>query len=388
MTDLYLSAPGIVCPLGAALAPVAEALFAGHSGLVSQDGLLAGRSTWVGAITAALPAVPSRLERLDCRNNRILMLALDQIAPAIDAAKARHGAARVGVVLGSSTAGIDKGELALKSWQQEGQLPADFHYEVQTLGSVARFAAQYLGLEGPCYSLSTACSSSGKAFASAQRLIAAGLADAVVVGGVDSLCRLTLNGFTALESIAPGPCAPFTEGRQGISIGEGAAVFLLSKAPGAVRLAGVGESSDGYHISAPDPAGGGARRAMDQALAQAGIDPAQIDYVNLHGTGTPKNDEMEGHLMAGYFPHRPWVSTSKAQVGHALGAAGALEAAFCYLALTQDRLPPQLWRGEPDPQLPALRFARPNQQAPVRYAMSNSYAFGGSNVSVILAHEP
>ncbi|WKE63990.1 beta-ketoacyl-[acyl-carrier-protein] synthase family protein [Gallaecimonas kandeliae] len=389
MADLYLSAPGLVSPFGLGLEANAEALFTGQSGLVARNDLLLGRTAWVGAVTADLPPLPADFEQQDCRNNRMLRLAMEQIRPQLDEALAAYGAERIAVVLGSSTAGMDKGEAALAHWQREGALPADFDYERQALGSVARFAADYLGIKGPAYSISTACSSSGKAFASGQRLIKAGLADAVLVGGVDSLCRLTLNGFKALESVAPGPCTPFGEGRQGISIGEGAAVFLLSKKKGEVRLAGVGESSDGYHISAPEPEGKGARLAMDQALAQAGIQYGDIGYVNLHGTGTPKNDEMEAGLMARCFGAATKVSTSKAQVGHALGAAGALEAAFGYLALTdpEGRLPPQLWRGPQDPALPELNYAALGDRQPVRYLMSNSYAFGGSNVSVVLAND-
>ncbi|WP_417360340.1 MULTISPECIES: beta-ketoacyl-ACP synthase [Gammaproteobacteria] len=388
MNELYLSAPGLVTPLGSDVATVCKALFAGQSGLCQMPGLLLGDApTWVGAVTEPLAPLPEAFAALDCRNNRMLRQALDQIKDAIEAAKADYGAARVAVVLGSSTAGIDVGEKALAQWQASGELPDDFQYEVQTLGSVARFAGAYLGVSGPCYTLSTACSSAGKAFASARRLILAGLADAVVVGGADSLCRLTLNGFAALESISAGPCAPFSQGRQGISIGEGAAVFLLSRRKGAVKLAGVGESSDGYHISAPDPKGTGARLAMNEALAQAGIGEQDVGYVNLHGTGTPKNDEMEAHLVADFFSAAPWVSTSKAQIGHCLGAAGALEAAFCYLALCHGKVPPQLWRGQYDSALPPLRFADAGQDAALRHVMSNSYAFGGSNVSVILSHE-
>ncbi|WP_115718760.1 beta-ketoacyl-ACP synthase [Gallaecimonas mangrovi] len=387
MSDLYLSAPSLLTPIGHSVEAVATSLFSGKVGLTAQQGLLLDETpAWVGKVTAPLSPLPAAFSHLDCRNTRMLRQVLDGLKADIDWAMAEYGQDRIGVVLGSSTAGIDVGEQALVHWQQHRRLPESFNYDVQTLGSVARFASDYLGISGPSYTLSTACSSSGKAFASAWRLIQTGLADAVVVGGVDSLCRLTLNGFSALESVSSKLCSPFSEGRQGINIGEGAAVFLLSRRNSAVKLAGVGESSDGYHISAPDPEGKGAELAMNQALAQAGLDVSNIDYVNLHGTGTVKNDAMEAALVARFFSHKPLVSSSKAQVGHCLGAAGALEAAFCYLALLANTAPPQVWQAPYDSQLPPLNFAEVGQQTPLRHVMSNSYAFGGSNVSVIFSH--
>ncbi|WP_406662847.1 beta-ketoacyl-ACP synthase [Gallaecimonas sp. GXIMD1310] len=388
MSNLYLSAPSMVTPLGHEPEDIASALFAGRSGLVQKaDLLLDGTLAWVGAVQSPLAPLPEAFSGLDCRNNRMLRQALDGLQAELEWAKAAYGRDRIAVVLGSSTAGIDVGERALAQWQNTGALPAGFNYNVQTLGSVAQFASDYLGVSGPAYTLSTACSSSGKAFASARRLMNSGLADAVVVGGVDSLCRLTVNGFSALESVSATPCSPFSQDRQGINIGEGAAVFLLSRRHSPVSLAGVGESSDGYHISAPDPDGHGARLAMQQAISAAGITAEAIDYVNLHGTGTVKNDEMEAKLMTRFFAHQPWVSSSKAQIGHCLGAAGALEAAFCYLALSRQTLLPQVSHKPYDSSLPALKFAKPGQAAPLRHVMSNSYAFGGSNVSVILSHE-
>ncbi|WP_341503737.1 beta-ketoacyl-[acyl-carrier-protein] synthase family protein [Gallaecimonas sp. GXIMD4217] len=387
MDKLYLSAPGILCALGNDKEQVAEGLFAGdRSGLVQRDDLLMTGPAIVAAVQGELPALPEALGAFDCRNSRILAAALAQIRPDIEAARARHGAGRIAVVLGSSTAGIDEGEKALARYLADASLPQNYDYTKQTLGSVAEFAGRYLELEGPCYTISTACSSAGKAFASGARLIRAGLADAVVVGGVDSLCRLTLNGFNALESVSAGPCSPFSEGRSGITIGEGAGVFLLSREPGRVALTGFGEASDGYHISAPEPEGKGAWAAMAAALAMAGLSVGDIDYINLHGTGTPKNDAMEAALVSSRFPHGPRASSSKGQVGHCLGAAGAIEAALCYLALTdgQGRLPPHCMGGHWDPALPALNLADGQPGQPIRRAMSNSYAFGGSNVSLIL----
>src|SRR5258706_5926288 len=252
--NLYLNDMGVIAPIGAGKADVlARLLAADGSGMESYAGLLTGRSTVIGRVREELPAAPAELADLDCRNNRLLAHALDQIAAPIAELRNEFGADRVAVVLGTSTSGISAGEDALAAQAREGRMPETFHYRQQEIGTAAEFAARYLKLAGLRYTISTACSSSAKAFASAWRLFAAGRCDAAVVGGVDSLCKLTLNGFDALESLAPDRCNPFSANRRGINIGEGACVFVVSKRPAAVRLCGVGESSDGYHISAPDP---------------------------------------------------------------------------------------------------------------------------------------
>ncbi|HEX7969799.1 MAG TPA: beta-ketoacyl synthase N-terminal-like domain-containing protein, partial [Stellaceae bacterium] len=257
-------------------------------------------------------------------------------------------------------------------------------------------AAAYAGnseapVSGPAYTIATACSSSGKIFASAQRLIDAALCDAALVGGADTLCRLTLNGFHSLEALAADYCNPFSRNRDGINIGEGAAIFLMSREPARVALLGVGESSDAYHVSAPDPEGTGAMRAMDLALAAARLPASAIDYVNLHGTATPLNDAMEGRAAAALFGNGIPCSSTKAMTGHMLGAAGAGEAGFLWLTLDPDfsdgALPPHLWDGAADPEIPALNLVPPATRMPItgRSAMlSNSFAFGGSNVAVVL----
>jgi 3-oxoacyl-[acyl-carrier-protein] synthase-1 len=267
-------------------------------------------------------------------------------------------------------------------------MPSAYHYRQQEMGTAAEFAARYLKLTGLRYTISTACSSSAKAFASAWRLLEADRCDAAVVGGVDSLCKLTLNGFDALESLAPDLCNPFSLHRRGINIGEGACVFVLSKRPSAIRLAGVGESSDGHHISAPDPTGRGAEAAIRAALDRAGAAPADVGYVNLHGTATPKNDEMESEVVARIFGVDVPCSSTKPLIGHTLGAAGAQEIGFCWLALAEANaarlVPPHRWDGARDPKLPPINLAGRGTACERDLMVSNSFAFGGSNAAIVV----
>ena len=382
----FIQALGIVSPLGHGLEATRRALFAGDtSGMKVESGWLPGAPACVGRVTAELPPLPAPLAEWDCRNNRLLAAAAAQIRPAIDAALARHGAKRVALVIGTSTSGIASGEDAMAAKIRDGVFPPAFSYKQQEIGATAPLGARLLGVRGPAYTVSTACTSGAKALLAARRLLDLGLADAAIAGGVDTLCRLTVGGFASLESTSPQRCNPLSRNRNGINIGEGAALFLLGREEAAVRLAGGGESSDAHHLSAPDPQGAGAETAMRAALADAGAKPADIGYVNLHATATRKNDEMESRVMARVFPAGTPVSGTKPLTGHALGAAGALEAAFCWLALTDGLLPPHVWDGEADPELPALRVAAKGERLASRMVMSNSFAFGGSNASLILS---
>ncbi|MBQ4890103.1 beta-ketoacyl-[acyl-carrier-protein] synthase family protein [Shewanella sp. MMG014] len=398
---------GLCTPLGNSSKDVLQNLLsASTDAMVLRDDLLFNASTRVGAINNAnLLDIPAELTQFDCRNNQLLYTAAASITADIEHAKKQYGADRVAVVLGTSTSGISKGEAALAYHQQHGEFPPSYHYAQQELGSASDFLRQLYQLSGPCYTVSTACSSSAKVFASAKRLLLADLCDVVIVGGVDSLCQLTLNGFNALESVSKGLCNPFSQHRDGINIGEGAALFVLKKAQedaqsrskSQVYLAGIGESSDAHHISAPHPQGLGAISAMQAALADASITSAQISYVNLHGTATPKNDAMESLAMQQVFNSSnnneaasiPLCSSTKPLVGHCLGAAGAIEAAFCYLLLSdanlQQQLPPHVWDQQQDMNNPILPFVTPGQSAELTFIMSNSFAFGGSNASVIFA---
>ena len=383
----YLSAPGLVCPLGADQNDVAEALFAGRPGLQVETGWLPERSAWLGKVIATLPTIAPELAAFSCRNNQLLLAALQQLQPTIDAALQRFPRQRIGVVIGSSTSGIDRGENALLVQAQTGAFSPDFHYRQQEIGAPALFIARQLSISGPAYTVSTACTSSTRAVLSARWLLQADLCDAVIVGGADSLCRLTVQGFAALESFSQAQCRPFSADRDGINIGEGAALFVLSREPlddTPVRLLGGAASADAYHISAPQPDGLGAERALRGALADAGVDASAIDYLNLHGTATPKNDEMEAKAVNRVFGAELPCSSTKSLTGHLLGAAGAVELAFCYLALQHGRLPVQSPPRVPDEALPALNLVTAPQQATLNTVMTANYAFGGSNVALVL----
>ena len=393
--SVYLHALGMINALGGDLDSIVPALAVGDArGMASVHTGIG--DAFVGSVVTPLELAPSAdLARYDCRNNRLLLAALAQIAPAVDAARERYGAHRIGVVLGTSTSGIEAAEAAFVYQAQAGALPSSFNYRQMEIGTAAPFAAAALGVKGPANTISTACTSSAKAFASARRLLQLQLCDAVVVGGVDSLCELTVQGFASLESTSSARSNPMSRNRCGINVGEGAAVFLMSRDEAAVRLAGVGESSDAHHISSPDPQGVGGELALREALADAGIAPSSIGYVNLHATATRKNDEMEASLMSRVFPEGVATSGTKPLTGHQLGAAGATELGFVWLTLARQdvALPRHLWDGEADPALPALDLVETERflpreaatQGATRYAMSNSFAFGGSNVSLILA---
>ena len=387
----FLNALGIVCPLGRDKGETAEGLFSGSGrGLGPSSEFIPGRCVPIGQVTGDLPEIPAPRRVLNSRNNQLVLAALNEIEDELAAAVARWGHERVGVILGTSTSGVAEGERALSLRLSSGAWPAWFDYQQQEPGSISAFVAGCRGLTGPAYTISTACSSAGKTFAAARRLLRFGICDAVIVGGADSLCGLTLTGFASMEAVSDRVCNPFSANRDGITIGEGAAVFLMSREESEIELLGVGETSDAHHVSAPDPTGQGARDAMAFALAMAGLEPADIAYVNVHGTATPLNDAMESLAIHDLFDAATPVSSTKPLTGHLLGAAGAVETAFLWLALHpafDDRLPPHRWDGVADPALPELHLVGERETLPIpsRAAMmSNSFAFGGSNVSVLL----
>jgi 3-oxoacyl-[acyl-carrier-protein] synthase I len=335
--------------------------------------------------------LPADLRRFDCRNNRLAELALQQdgFIQAVQESASRWGRRRVGVFIGTSTAGILQTELAYRERDPvTGALPADFEYSAtHNSFSAADYLRKRLQLEGPAMVVSCACASSAKVFGSARRMIEADLIDAAVVGGVDSLCLTTLYGFHALQLCSASPCRPFDIARDGISIGEAAAFALLERVAGtlngdAVLLLGIGESSDAYHMSAPHPEGHGARRAMQAALSAACLEPGAIDYINLHGTGTPSNDRSESQAVTSLFGPTIPCSSTKGATGHALGAAGALEAVISALALQNGLMPGGVQTVRVDPTLTA-HYIRENRRAPVTRVLSNSFGFGGTNCSLI-----
>lgn len=379
---IYISAFGMVNALGNDLAQIAAQLQASEApGMQPRDGWLQdGKRCWLGEVQGALPPIPAALAAHNTRNNQLLLAALAQIRPAVDAAIAQYGRERVAIVLGTSTSGVDEGD------RQVDDALQGYDYRMQELGDPSRFLAHYLELDGPAYTISTACSSSARAIISGQRLIDAGLADVALVGGADSLSRMPINGFASLDSLSERHCAPFSADRDGISIGEAAALLLLTREQQPLALLGCGESSDAWHMSAPHPEGIGAERAMLMALQQAGLQPQDVGYINLHGTATPLNDQVESAVIHRLFGDSVPCSSTKHLTGHTLGAAGATEAALAALILQQNLpLPPQDFsQAARDTSLPECGLITTPQPLARPVIASNSFAFGGNNTCLIV----
>jgi 3-oxoacyl-[acyl-carrier-protein] synthase I len=389
VTPLAVSDFSVVSALGHGRDATLQAMREGRSGLQQVDFETAALGAWLGVVDGIdAVAWPASLAPFDCRNNRLaaLGLAADDFAASVARARTRWGAQRIGVFLGTSTAGILQTELAYRRRDPStGALPADLHYaQTHNTYSVARYVREACELQGPAAVVSTACSSSAKVFGQAARMIALGLIDAAVVGGVDSLCLTTLYGFAALELVSPDICRPWDAQRKGLSIGEAAAFALLERDSAAPMgwLLGCGESSDGHHMSAPHPEGAGAALAMRQALAQAGRRADEVSYVNLHGTGTPGNDAAEDRGVSAVFGTTVPCSSTKGYTGHTLGAAGGVEAAISLLALRHGVLPAGLNVQQIDPTLTS-QYLLQTREAPVALVASNSFGFGGSNASLL-----
>ena len=393
MKPVAISASTLTTALGAGRAANLDALQAQRTGLAPVTFMDLPLPTWVGEV-AGVDAVslPEALSEFDCRNNRLAWLGLQQdgFIDAVAAARARWGAGRVGVFLGTSTSGLLQTELAYRRRGENGALPADFLYgPTQNTYSVAGFAVRALRLQGPSWVVSTACSSSAKVFGTAARLMDLGLIDAAVVGGVDSLCLSTLYGFNSLELLSTEICRPWDASRKGLSIGEAAAFALLEREVDAPQgwLLGVGESNDGYHMSTPHPEGAGAIAAMRAALAGAQLQPGDIDYINLHGTATPSNDAAEDNAVRSVFDTGTPCSSTKGATGHTLGAAGGVEALVALLALEHGLMPAGLNVQSIDPAL-LMNYLQTNRSAPVKRVLSNSFGFGGSNASLVFGSAP
>ena len=380
--------------LGRGRAAHLEALRAGRSGLRPNDlgpfDQGAPLPTWIGRVAGVEDApLPAELAEWECRNNRLAWLALqhDGLLEAVQAARARHGASRVAIVMGTSTASIGETEDAYAQLNEDGQLPSHMRRaKIHTPHSLGNFVQAATGLQGPCITVATACSSSAKVFAQAARLIEAGIVDAALVGGVDTLCGSVLYGFNALGLVSKQPCMPFDARRDGLSLGEAGGFALLERAEdtdaAAAYLLGYGESSDAHHMSAPHPEGLGAQLAMRDALARAGVDAGDVGYLNLHGTSTPANDSVEAKAVHALFPDQLHASSTKGWTGHTLGAAGIVESTIAMLALEHGFLPGTLNSDVPDPACGAqIRFA--SQEQPIRHAMNNSFGFGGNNCSLL-----
>ncbi len=379
---ISLTAVGMLNAMGNTLDEIAANLVAGKApGMVpDKDNWLQQGECWVGRVTGELPAVPATLPQHNSRNNRLLLAALAQIQPQVDEAIARYGRDRVAVVLGTSTSGLDEADRKVSGSN------ATYHYSQQELGDPSRFVSEYLELCGPALTVSTACSSSARAVITGKRLIESGMVDAAIVGGADTLSRMPVNGFNSLESLSERRCQPFSAERNGITIGEAAALILLSREDGPVQLLGVGESSDAWHMSAPHPEGLGAIRAIEMAMQQAGLTAADIGYINMHGTATRLNDEIEAKVVHTLFGESVPGSSTKHLTGHTLGAAGACEAVLCYLMLTRNLpLPAQDFTdATQDPALAPCGLLTTPRADYQPVMLSNSFAFGGNNATLIL----
>ncbi|GBU09368.1 3-oxoacyl-(acyl-carrier-protein) synthase II [Gammaproteobacteria bacterium] len=404
---IYLSDMACICALGNNLDEIRHNLI-NHSTqkmIESDKWLIGNNKTLVGKVnqnTSTKMQLPSiDFPEHNSRNNQLLLAALMQIQKSVNAAIAQYGPDRIAIIIGTSTSGIDEGDAAIKQYLINKTLPNNYYYQQQELGDPALFLAKYLKTTGPAYSISTACSSSVRAIISGQRMILSGMVDVAIVGGVDTLCRLAINGFNSLASLSSKPCTPFAIDRDGINISEGAGLILLSKQafqfyikPNIINpivLLGIGESSDAYHISAPHPQGDGAARAMKMALEQAQLEPAQIGYINLHGTATMLNDQAETIAVQSIFGDLPSgedvpCSSTKHLTGHALGAAGIVEAAICALILSEKLdLPIQDFsQSAQDKTLAKIKFATKKTQPKKATILSNSFAFGGNNACFIL----
>jgi 3-oxoacyl-[acyl-carrier-protein] synthase-1 len=405
MPPLAIRAHTAITALGTGRDAQAAALRARRGGLrrndFGDDAPGTRLDTWIGRVDGleTMP-LPAPWAQWDCRNNRLAWLALqqDRILDTVAALRDRHGAGRVAIVLGTSTASIGATEEAYARLEDgDGSaagektaiariFPADLRRpNVHTPHSLGGFVQAATGLHGPCVTVATACSSSAKVFAQAARLIHAGVVDAALVGGVDTLCGSVLYGFNALGLVSATPCRPFDAARDGLSLGEAGGFAVLERAtPGdaAPQLRGYGESSDAHHMSTPHPEGLGARIAMSEALARAGIDAGEVGYLNLHGTATPANDAVEARAVAALFPETLHASSTKGWTGHTLGAAGIVESVFALIALEHGLLPGTLNSADVDPACGSqVRFD--NAQRSLRYAMNNSFGFGGNNCALL-----
>jgi len=382
LAPLNITAYTATCAAGAGRAALLQALRARASGLTPNDFTATPLATSIGRVPQLeQQPLPGEFAMWECRNNRLAWqgLAQDGFRERVAAARARYGAGRIAVVLGTSTSSIGATEEGYRRLGSDGQYPPELRRPiVHTPHSLGDFVQRALGLEGVCATVATACSSSAKAFAHAERLIRMQLADAAVVGGTDSLCGSVLYGFNSLELTSREPCRPFDVRRDGISLGEAAGFALLERAGEGPWLLGYGESSDAHHMSSPHPQGVGARLALEAALSSAALPAQAIDYINLHGTASRKNDEIEGAVVAELFPARTRASSTKGWTGHTLGAAGIVEAVITLLALEHALAPGTLNCRELDPAC-GPQILRDNEERALEFALSNSFGFGGSN---------
>jgi 3-oxoacyl-[acyl-carrier-protein] synthase I len=394
LQDIVIVDYEATCAAGTGLSAIRTAINTQTSGLRKNDIVNSQLNTWIGRVgDLDHYSWPAEQAEWQSRNNALIDIGLNQgsLLNSLAQLKAQLGSARIGVVMGSSTSSIDRSEEAYYHLDEQGKLAPEFIQDkVLNPHSPGLFIAHRLGLDGPNMTINTACSSSAKIFATAARWLNAGVVDAVLVGGADTLCLSVLHGFDSLQLVSESPCRPFDTNRDGINLGEAAGFALLAKATAVtqhsgVRLSGYGESSDAHHMSHPHPEGAGARLAIEQALQQAGLTASDIGYINLHGTASRANDHIEGNLLKAMFGTNTLASSTKGWTGHTLGTAGILEAILAIEALKSGIVPGTLNLQEVDPEL-GIAMSAQNQTASLRHVMSNSFGFGGNNASLIFSH--
>lgn len=401
MSELFLSKPAVICCAGKNSDELWESVINGNQSGIKKVKAVNGKDFYRGTIDdAALKSVNCKY---DMRVIQILETAVSQLEETVNAVKARYGADRIAVCVGSCDNGSQLSVAGHEKYLANGQFDADYDIEVQGADYPATYVKERFGLEGPAVVFSTACSSSSTAIIKARQMIKAGFTDAAIAGGVDIAGNTVLLGFDSLEAVSEKVTIPFSANRSGITLGEGAAFFVLSKEndfegfdrENPVCLLGTGESADASHITAPLADGTGALAAMNAALKDAGLTAEKIDYLNLHGTGTHLNDSMEAKgvsMVFGEYTERLPVSSTKPITGHTLGSAGSLELAVCYMALknaSSKRLPVHVWDGAADTEIPLLNFVSPQTKVEkeIKICMSNSFAFGGCNASLIIGKQ-
>lgn len=398
-----LVAMGMINALGSGAQEIWPRLLAGdQSGFAVREDLVPGTKLVVAEIATPLPPVPKRLARFACRNSAILLATLEQLEKPISDLLHSFDRDRIGVVIGTSASGVSDAEAAIAHRHQTGELAQSFHYDQLEFGGTANFVADWVGVGGPTYAISTACSSGARALATARSLLTLGICDAVIAGASDAICGLTANGFSSLQVVAEEITNPYSVNRSGMTLGEGACLFLCVRDTGGIQLVGVGETTEAHHMSAPDPDGRGAEQAMRAALLDAQLSGEEIRYLNLHGTGTRLNDSMEAAAVERAFSgsSTPLCSSTKSLIGHTLGAAGAIEAGFCWLTLSNAErnaksnasadgmeLIPHVYDGSPDPEIQTPPLVTPGTRVSVGPVMTNSFGFGGNNCSLILSGE-
>jgi len=389
---IYLSRPGVFSAAGKNAEELWKSLLNGDQSGIKRYETFSGSTFFAARIDENALALSTG--RFDMKIIRIEEAALRQIENIIEKAKEKYGEKRIAVCVGSCDNGTELSIAGHRKYFENGTFPEDYTIEMQGADYVSTFIAEKYGLTGPVCTFSTACSSSAGAIIKAAELIRSGSCDAAVAGGIDIASDTTLDGFASLEAISDKITNPFSKNRSGITLGDGAAFFVLSKEPldesvPEICLLGYGESCDAHHMTSPDPSGIGAKKAIEKALSNAKIQPEEVDYINLHGTGTKFNDSMEAKAVEAVFgKYKVPCSTTKPVTGHTLGAAGALELAICFAAITNNHLPPQIWDGVFDEEMPKLNFTNKNNNLhQIKICLSNSFAFGGANACLVIGNK-